>query len=129
MVLSLNLQQFGEEATGTGITVRIQRNALEIRVLYVVTGNLQGLRLPAPADNPGYRDHLWQHTCFELFLARLNRPEYVEMNFSPSGHQALFLFPDYRGARKAEMAPPAEPGHARAVAAQRARRRGSRSRW
>lgn len=53
------------------------------------------LRLPPPA--PAQRsDLLWQHTCCELFIATVNRPNYREFNFAPSGAWAVYDFADYR---------------------------------
>ncbi len=40
-------------------------------------------------------DGLWQHTCFELFVAREGGP-YHEFNFSPSGAWAAYRFDSYR---------------------------------
>ena len=44
----------------------------------------------APADN------LWQHTCFELFIAEESGSGYREFNFSPSTQWAAYRFLDYR---------------------------------
>ncbi len=41
-------------------------------------------------------DGLWQHTCFELFIAAQNDAEYYEFNFSPSGEWAAYGFRNYR---------------------------------
>jgi len=43
------------------------------------------------------RDRLWQHTCFEAFLAAPGQPAYCEFNFSPGGAWAAYRFADYRG--------------------------------
>jgi len=44
----------------------------------------------APADN------LWQHTCFELFIAEESESGYREFNFSPSTQWAAYRFSAYR---------------------------------
>ncbi|MDR1276519.1 MAG: DOMON-like domain-containing protein [Candidatus Accumulibacter sp.] len=44
-------------------------------------------------------DRLWEHTCFEAFLASANRSDYREFNFSPSGDWAAYDFSDYRQGR------------------------------
>jgi len=41
-------------------------------------------------------DELWQTTCFEVFLARGDDPEYIELNFAPSSQWAAYRFSDYR---------------------------------
>ena len=39
---------------------------------------------------------MWQHTCFELFLAEKGQQFYWEFNFSPSGEWAAYAFKSYR---------------------------------
>ncbi|MBS0375685.1 MAG: DOMON-like domain-containing protein [Proteobacteria bacterium] len=78
------------------------RGALECR--YSVEGPLAALALPAAATS-ARRDGLWQHTCFEAFVAHAGAPGYVEFNFSPGGAWAAYAFADYR----APLAPPAVP--------------------
>ncbi|MDR1163822.1 MAG: DOMON-like domain-containing protein [Candidatus Accumulibacter sp.] len=48
---------------------------------------------------PRRADRLWEHTCFEAFLASANRSDYREFNFSPSGDWAVYDFSDYRQGR------------------------------
>jgi hypothetical protein len=52
------------------------------------------LRIPTPLP-PRAGDRLWQHTCFEIFIAR-RMPSYHELNFSPSREWAAYAFSDYR---------------------------------
>ncbi|MCB1961391.1 MAG: DOMON-like domain-containing protein [Rhodocyclaceae bacterium] len=56
------------------------------------------LRLAAPADQ------LWQHTCFELFVAVAGASAYREFNFSPSRQWAVYDFDAYR--QPSDTAPP-----------------------
>ncbi len=58
---------------------------------YHLHGEVGGLRLPEPAL-PGPADGLWQHTCFEAFVARAGEAAYREFNFSPSGQWAAYRF-------------------------------------
>lgn len=58
---------------------------------YHLRGEVGGLRLPEPAL-PGPADGLWQHTCFEAFVARAGEAAYREFNFSPSGQWAAYRF-------------------------------------
>jgi hypothetical protein len=53
------------------------------------------LRIPAPAA-PGPADGLWQHTCFEVFVACDRSAAYCEFNFSPSTCWAAYRFTGYR---------------------------------
>lgn len=73
------------------------------RLDYQLRGDLTALRLPAPqATVP--QDGLWQHTCFELFVACEDvaqadaSPAYLEFNFSPGGAWAAYRFQRYREA-------------------------------
>lgn len=45
---------------------------------------------------PQRRDELWQHTCFEIFVALPDVDAYCELNFSPSTEWALYGFVGYR---------------------------------
>ena len=64
-------------------------------VLTELHGVLQQLQIPSADAAAGFCDGLWQHTCFELFVA--GRDEcYREYNFSPSGAWAGYAFTAYR---------------------------------
>lgn len=62
---------------------------------YELSGDLMPLLIPA-SQPPGAKDGLWQHTCFELFIAGESDAGYHEFNFSPSGQWAAYAFSDYR---------------------------------
>jgi hypothetical protein len=62
---------------------------------YALKGDLTRLRNPLP--RPSLRaDRLWQHTCFEAFVALKGKTEYYEFNFAPSGEWAAYRFQRYR---------------------------------
>jgi hypothetical protein len=65
-----------------------------LQLAYVVHGRLAGLRIPSPRP-PAFADGLWEHTCFEAFVARA-QSRYQEYNFSPSGEYAAYGFESYR---------------------------------
>ena len=70
-----------------------QDNALTFT--YALKGDLMRLRIPLP--QPSLRaNRLWQHTCFEAFVALKGKPEYHEFNFAPSGQWAAYSFQRYR---------------------------------
>ncbi len=54
------------------------------------------LRIPSPMSAAGTADGLWQHTCFEAFVAIATEHGYREFNFSPSGQWATYAFHAYR---------------------------------
>ena len=81
--------------------------ALELR--YTVFGAVD--RLLIPTESPPRRaDKLWQHTCFEAFVAV--GASYYEFNFSPSTEWAVYRFSAYRaGMTVAEATPPRIGSH------------------
>ena len=89
----------------SAIEVEVSRPSPRQLVLrYLVSGNTAALRMPPPRP-PERRDGLWEHTCFEAFLA--NPPGYLEFNFSPSTEWAAWRFAAHRsGMREAAIMPP-----------------------
>ena len=77
------------------LSVRLERSlAGDFRVTYRLEGDLSRFRIPA-LMRPRIAEKLWQHTCFEIFIAR-RMPSYHEFNFSPSGEWAAYAFSKYR---------------------------------
>ncbi len=80
----------------TSITVELERpTATMLMLRYQATGALANIVVPDEVE-PGFQDGLWRETCFEAFIGRAGRPDYVEYNFSPSGRYAAYSFDDYR---------------------------------
>lgn len=72
---------------------------------YRVRGALGDLIVPPPAV-PARVDGLWEHTCFEAFVA-FGGDGYLECNFAPSGQWAAYRFDGYRqGMAPFETDPP-----------------------
>jgi hypothetical protein len=82
------------------IRVSVGRHRAVLRLDYVLEGDTQALRIPAPRP-PRAADELWKHTCCELFVARPGARDYREFNFSPSGEWAAYRFSSYREGRAA----------------------------
>lgn len=74
---------------------------------YEVAGDAAALVLPA-ARPAQFADRLWEHTCFEAFVA-VEQGSYWEINLSPSTQWAIYCFSAYRKdmARAEVTAPPA----------------------
>ncbi len=71
----------------TQIEVEFARVSGGLRLDYHLFGDFNRIRLPAP--QPSARtDGLWQHSCFEAFLA--GDRGYYEFNFSPSSQWAAY---------------------------------------
>lgn len=78
------------------ITVTLHTTATGALALrYRLEGALDALLVPQPCT-PGPADGLWQHTCFEAFVAASGEDAYREFNFSPSGQWAAYAFRSYR---------------------------------
>jgi len=78
------------------IQVRVHRpTAARLDLIYGVQGDIARLLVP-PTSEPRRTDGLWQHTCFEVFLATGEGPAYYEFNFSPSTQWAAYRFDSYR---------------------------------
>lgn len=91
-----------------GIDITARGNAVGgLDVSFRVHGKAEDIRLPS-SQPAGPADHLWQHTCCEVFVATVNRKKYQEFNFSPSGQWASYRFNDYRE-RDADFFPTASP--------------------
>src|SRR6185369_2088736 len=73
----------------------VERVAGGLRFSYRVVGDLDVVRVP-PAAPARRADDLWEHTCFEAFVAVDGAPGYVELNAAPSGAWAVYAFARYR---------------------------------
>lgn len=68
---------------------------------YTLIGDCNRLRTPSPQPQTRV-DGLWQHTCFEVFIAVKDESAYWEFNFSPSSEWAVYQFHSYRDRAPAE---------------------------
>jgi hypothetical protein len=77
-----------------------------LQLRYRLRGDLADVALAAHA--PSRRvDRLWEHTCFEAFVAPEGREQYVEINVAPSTDWAAYVFDRYRhGMRPLDLARP-----------------------
>ena len=93
------LHPFGGNASDLGLQLvgRLARQGDHLRVCYQLSGDLDTVVLPPPAvEGPRRCDGLWEHTCFELFLAAEGAQPYWEVNLAPSGHWNLYRLEGYR---------------------------------
>lgn len=70
-------------------------NAGTLVLAYRLEGGLDAVVIPCAAT-PAFREGLWRHTCFEVFVATDPADGYLEFNLSPSGEWAAFAFSGYR---------------------------------
>jgi hypothetical protein len=67
----------------------------DLTLTFGVAGRVDDVRVPSPRT-PRAADRLWEHTCFEAFVALDGETAYHEFNLSPSGEWAVFAFRGYR---------------------------------
>ena len=80
------------------IRVLVRRAAgTQLDITYRLDGDIPRIRIPSPAT-PQVAPPLWQHTCFEAFVAVDGWALYHEFNFAPSGECAVHAFRGYRDA-------------------------------
>ncbi len=104
---TVRLQAFPDSSAALvrSLTVELGWTAeQELSLTYRLEGELDAIALPPPRA-PGFADNLWQHTCFEAFVADAASPDYREFNFSPSGLWASYSFSGYREGGKPSNAP------------------------
>ena len=82
-------------AVALDVEAAVARVGSVLQVQFRLVAARPVLRLPASREGER-RDGLWQHTCCELFLSAPERPDYLEVNLSPSGDWAVYQFSDYR---------------------------------
>lgn len=78
------------------ITGTIARQSNQLTLHYALQGDLVAVVIPAPATTPARTYALWEHTCFEFFLAERGRDRYWEFNLSPSGDWNVYQLDGYR---------------------------------
>lgn len=81
-----------------------RRDGAMLELAWRLEGPDASFSLPGPAEKPMRSSELWEHTCFEGFLAVPGRPGYREFNLSPAGHWNVFRFASYRSGMVEEEA-------------------------
>ena len=81
------------------IQVAVRRSSTELKLTFRLDGDIP--RIPiSPPTTPRFARDLWQHTCFEAFIAINGQAgqaaAYHEFNFAPSGEWAVYAFSGYR---------------------------------
>lgn len=79
-----------------GIDAEIEATTTGCRALFMATGDLSQIKVPALEADRGRHDNLWQTTCFEIFWQTAGSPAYHEFNLSPSARWACYNFDDFR---------------------------------
>jgi hypothetical protein len=78
------------------LAVQLRAEEPDILVFqYSLVAEMSRVRVPLSGAS-ARADALWEHTCFEAFVAAGNAPGYYEFNFSPSLDWAIYRFSAYR---------------------------------
>ena len=96
----LRLVPFLDDELGKAIDLRVEIDwsvdASELIIQFVVTGEIDRLKIPPISETPQRRVGLWETTCFELFLGSTGQENYWEINLSSSGDWNVFRLDRYR---------------------------------
>jgi hypothetical protein len=82
-----------EPVSGIAVEVRLATPTTLV-CNYSLHGDVGRVRVTG--GRGGSADGLWEHTCFEAFIAVPGVPGYYEFNFSPALAWAAYRFSDYR---------------------------------
>ena len=100
-VLTVHPSTPNDAVRSLGVRVRAEKSDILV-FHYSLAADMARVRVPPPGVG-GPADALWQHTCFEAFVAAADAPGYHEFNFSPSQDWAIYRFSAYReGMARAE---------------------------
>jgi hypothetical protein len=78
------------------VQVLVCRSAsAELRMTFGLDGDIPRI-WAFPQSWPRIATQLWQHTCFEAFIAVEGQAAYHEFNFAPSGEWTVYSFCGYR---------------------------------
>jgi len=91
-----------EPSAKVAARVELERGT-RLRLEWSLTGDLQALAIPRRSESRR-AERLWEHTCFEAFVAPGPGVRYCELNFSSSTQWAAYAFDGYRqGMRALEL--------------------------
>lgn len=101
-----HLRPFNSEPLMEGFSLSgcIDLTAESLGIEYKLQGPLKCIKRPSILPNPGRRNELWRHTCFELFFGLQGEAAYWEVNLSPSGCWNIYHFDDYRTGMREDSA-------------------------
>jgi hypothetical protein len=94
---SFQLQPFpGSAAPDISITGVVTRDRRQLNIVYMVSGAIDQIQLPALNPNPTQEWELWETTCFEAFFGVPDKLNYWELNLAPNGNWNAFALSNYR---------------------------------
>jgi hypothetical protein len=100
-VLTVHPSTPNDAVRSLGVRVRSEKSDILV-FYYSLAADMSRVRVPRSGVGRS-ADALWEHTCFEAFVAAADAPGYHEFNFSPSRDWAIYRFSAYReGMSRAE---------------------------
>jgi hypothetical protein len=94
---SFQLQPFpGSVAPDIEITGVVTRDRQQLNLVYMVSGAIDRIQLPALNPHPNRQWELWETTCFECFFGVPDELNYWELNLAPNGNWNAFGLLNYR---------------------------------
>ena len=93
----IDLRHHPSTRSGTvqSLKVLVHRSSTELHLTFRLEGDLPRIVLPS-LGTPRVATFLWQHTCFEAFIAVDGQSAYHEFNFAPSREWTKYAFRGYR---------------------------------
>ena len=86
--------QSGAPSVNVAARVELERD-LRLLLEWSLSGDLDALAIPRRSVS-SRAERLWEHTCFEAFVAPASGAGYCELNFAPSTQWAAYEFDGYR---------------------------------
>jgi len=102
----LSLKPFSAENAPDNCRINavLTKKGTSLKVVFELTAGSADLIIPVFQPAGAQRkEKLWEHTCFEIFLAQSGMPKYWEFNLSPSGDWNIYTFSGYREGMKQEI--------------------------
>jgi hypothetical protein len=98
----IDLRPFAPGPPAVAVSARASRSAGVLTLDYRLDDPWDAVRLPAAPASPTRSDRLWEHTCFEAFVAPAGAARYWEVNLARGGDWNVWRFDDYRHGMAAE---------------------------
>jgi hypothetical protein len=94
--MPIALQAFSPTSLIQSLHCDVRWTQQTLHLEYQLVAEFAALHWPPPAAKPQRRMALWEHTCFECFVADSTTTGYTEVNVAPSGDWNCFDFQAYR---------------------------------
>lgn len=94
------LVPFAPSTRDVRLSLKVSLDREVLRLKYRVSGSEVGLVKTVEGPGGARRDELWTTTCFELFIGRPGRADYVELNMSANTDWNAYAFDRYREGMK-----------------------------